>query len=393
MFLRKSQLVPFCQQTIQTQSLSGQEKEVAHLFQRTMLVYGFDQVEIDPYGSVIGTMVGKLPGNTILLDGHMDTVGVADLAQWTQDPFGGTIVDGKIYGRGTTDMKGSLVAMVTAVADFAQDTNRNFAGKLCVSCSVHEECFEGVASKAIVDALHPDLVIIGEPSSHTLKHGQKGRAEIVVETHGVSCHSSQPHKGINAASHMAKLILAIDHLVAPTQPLLGEGVLALTDVVSAPYPGASVIPCYCRATYDRRTLVGETATSVLAPILRVIDQLKTSIPDLNATAYIATDTAQCWTGATVESQRFYPAWLLPPDHPLVTTATAALQHAGIHAPLSHYPFCTNASYFCGEAHIPCIGYGPSLESMAHVVDEYMGIEDLEQAYHGFYALVEKLSQS
>ncbi len=80
------------------------------------------------------------------MDGHIDTVDVIDRDQWTHDPFAAEIEDGKIYGRGTSDMKGSVCAMITAAAQYAEDTGKDFAGTICVSCTVHEECFEGVSS-------------------------------------------------------------------------------------------------------------------------------------------------------------------------------------------------------------------------------------------------------
>ena len=139
------QLIEFCQEAVRIPSYSGQEKGVAEFMKRKMEEYGFDEVIIDKYGSVLGTINGKRPGKTILMDGHIDTVDVIDAPQWKHDPFGGEIVDGRIYGRGTSDMKGSDCAMITAAARYAEKTGKDFAGKICVSCTVHEECFEGVS--------------------------------------------------------------------------------------------------------------------------------------------------------------------------------------------------------------------------------------------------------
>lgn len=114
------QLIEFCQEAVRIPSYSGQEKGVAEFMKRKMEEYGFDEVIIDKYGSVLGTINGKRPGKTILMDGHIDTVDVIDAPQWKHDPFGGEIVDGRIYGRGTSDMKGSDCAMITAAARYAE---------------------------------------------------------------------------------------------------------------------------------------------------------------------------------------------------------------------------------------------------------------------------------
>ena len=198
-------------------------------------------------------------------------------------------------------MKGSVSSMVTAAARYAEATNREFEGSIYASCSVHEECFEGVSVREITRLAKPDYVIIGEATTTSLKIGQRGRAEVVVETTGRSCHSSNPEKGVNAAYHMVELIQEIRKLPSPEQPVLGKGILELTDVISSPYPGASVVPAKCRATFDRRLLVGETEQSVLAPIEEAIARVKARIPELQARVYIAEGEERCWTGETIRA--------------------------------------------------------------------------------------------
>ena len=107
-------LVSLCQEAIRIPSMSGHEKEVAGLLKKTMIDYGFDEVNIDKYGSVLGIIHGSRPGKTVLMDGHIDTVDVIDRDQWSHDPFAAEIDDGSIYCRGTSDMKGlSLIHIST----------------------------------------------------------------------------------------------------------------------------------------------------------------------------------------------------------------------------------------------------------------------------------------
>jgi putative selenium metabolism hydrolase len=385
-------LIEFCRSAIRIPSMSGQEKQVAELMSGTMKEYGFDSVTMDKYGSVLGRVRGKRPGATILLDGHIDTVDVVDRDQWRHDPFGAEIEDGRIYGRGTSDMKGSDTAMITAVADFARDSGHDFAGEICVSCTVHEECFEGIAGREITKAVHPDFVIVGEASTTTVKIGQRGRAEVVVETEGKSCHSSNPEKGINAVYHMARLIEEIRRIKPNEHPVLGKGILELTDIISSPYPGASVVPAVCRATFDRRTLVGEDESVILGQVEEAAARVKKEIPDLKTKIYLAEGSEKCWTGETISAKRYFPAWLIEESNPYVQKALKGLKEAGIEAPVSHFAFCTNASHFCGEAGIPTIGYGPSLESLAHTRDEYIEIEQLTKACRGFYSILAQLTK-
>ena len=381
---RDQQLIAFCQQAVRIPSPSGQEREVAQLMKRKMEEYGFDEVLIDRYGSVLGRMRGRRPGKTILLDGHIDNVDVIDADEWTHDPFGGEIDQGRIYGRGTSDMKGSVTAMISAVAHFAEDSGRDFAGEICVSCTVHEECFEGVSSREITRLAKPDFVIIGEATSTTVKIGQ--------ETEGVSCHSSNPDKGVNAVYHMMAVIEEIRRIIPNEHPILGKGILELTDIISSPYPGASVVPALCRATFDRRTLTGENEAVILGQVEEAIARAREKIPGLKARTYLAEGKEVCWTGEAIAAKRYFPAWLIDEDNEYVQKALAGLKKAGIEAPISHFSFCTNGSHFCGEAGIPCIGYGPSLESLAHVRDEYIEIEQLTKACRGFASILRELTQ-
>lgn len=389
---RGERLIAFCQEAVRIPSPSGGERGVAELMRRKMEEYGFDEVLIDRYGSVLGKICGKRPGRTVLLDGHIDNVDVIDAPRWKHDPFGGEIENGRIYGRGASDMKGGVTAMISAAAHLAEDTGRDFAGTVCVSCTVHEECFEGVSSREITRLVRPDFVIVGEATSTTVKTGQRGRAEVVVETKGVSCHSSNPDKGVNAVYHMMAVIEEIRRIVPNEHPLLGRGILELTDIKSFPYPGSSVVPSLCRATFDRRTLVGEDEDVILGQVEEAVDRARERIPGLEARAYLAEGQASCWTGETISAKRYFPAWVVEEDSELVREALSGLREAGIEAPLSHFAFCTNGSHFCGEAGIPTIGYGPSLESLAHVRDEYIEIEQLTKACRGFESILRRLTR-
>lgn len=376
---------------VRAKSYSGEEKQAVETAKTLFEEYGYDQVEIDAYGSVSGVIQGKLPGPTILIDSHIDTVPVPDPSVWTQDPWGGKVVDGKLYGRGTSDMKGALGTALVACADYAKANGRNFRGRLVVTGVVYEELFEGIAARALSARWKPDFVIIGEASELNLKRAQRGRAEVVVETFGVPAHSANPHKGVNAVYKMAKAILEIQKLVPGEQEVLGKGILELTDILSTPYPGASVVPSLCRATFDRRLLVGETPESVLAPIQAVLDRLAAEDPTFKAKVSLAEATLVCHTGAQIGGQRFFPGWRFGDDEPWVQAALGALQKAGVPSELDQYSFCTNASHYAGEAGIRTLGFGPSRENLAHTIDEHVELTQLEAGWKGYQALAQALS--
>lgn len=387
---KKEKLIKLCQDIIKIQSYSGNEGNMVKCLEENMKDIGFDEVIVDKYGSIIGKIKGNLPGNKVLFDAHIDTVPVENIEDWKHDPFGAEICEDKIYGRGTSDMKGSLAAMIIAAEYFAKDNNRNFPGEIYIAGVVHEECFEGVAARNISELIKPDYVVIGEASELNLKIGQRGRAEIVVETFGVPAHSANPEKGINAVYSISKIINKLQEIKYEEDEFLGKGILELTDIKSSPYPGASVVPSYCKATYDRRLLVGENKEGVLEPIVKLIEELKNESPNINYKVSYAKGTEKCHTGGIIEGERFFPAWCYKEDEMFVQKTFKGLCDIGLNPEITNYSFCTNGSHYAGEANIKTIGFGPSKENIAHTIDEYIEIEQLAGACEGYYKIMETL---
>lgn len=379
-------LITLTQDLIRIPSPSAGEEPIVTFIRETMENLGYDEIFVDEVGSVTGSIFGKRAGLNLLLDCHIDTVGVDNPDSWHVDPFGATLHEGRIYGRGAADMKGAAAAMIRAVARFKEIHGDDFAGSVSVSCTVCEECFEGYAARSIAERTHADVVIIGEASELNLKRGQRGRAEITLTTYGTSCHSSSPASGTNAIEAMSRILPKILSLPVPSCPILGQGILVATDIISNPYPGRSVIPDRCTVTFDRRLLVGESQEAVLAPLEAVI----ASCPSVKASVGFTTGRMESYTGHPIEALRYFGAWLMDDDHPVVRQSLEALNTHGIPATLSHYRFCTNASCYAASLGIPAIGFGPGSEEMAHTANEYITVEELETAYHGYLILIETL---
>lgn len=387
---REQAVIHLCQKLVQLQSYSGEEGGVAGELADFFRVRGFDEVTINEYGCVIACVHGKRPGPKILFDGHIDTVPVTNEEEWIYPPFGGELHDGKIYGRGTSDMKGAVAAMACAIADFAQDTGRDFSGSLYLAGVVHEECFEGVAARSISAEVRPDYVVIGEASELNVKIGQRGRGELRLEVFGKPAHSANPEKGINAVYKIARVIEEIRKLKPTEHPVLGKGILELTDIKSSPYPGASVVPEYCMATYDRRLLVGETKETVLAPLQALLDRMMVEDPKLRAKVSFARGEEQCYTGSKIEGERFFPGWLYQPDASFVQAVVDQLKSKGFSPEITQYNFCTNGSHYAGEAGIKTIGLGPSRENLAHTINESIEVDQLTKAAECYYAVMQAL---
>lgn len=387
---REYKVIELTQKLIQQRSYSGEESNVAKELEKFFKDNGFTDVQVDKYGNIIGHIKGNKEGKKILFDGHMDTVPVTDEKAWEYPPFAAEIHDGKIHGRGSTDMKGALAAMSNAAANFLEDTKGDFAGDIYVAGVVHEECFEGVGARSISDIVNPDVVVIGEASQLNVKIGQRGRAEIKLEVFGKPAHSANPEKGINAVYKICKIIEKIRKLEPTHNSVLGDGILELTDVKSSPYPGASVVPEYCSATYDRRLLVGETLESVLKPIQKLVDRMMKEDPELKAKVSYAVGEEKCYTGNKISGERFFPGWLFDKEESFVQDTVKELNNMGYKPEITQYNFCTNGSHYAGEKNIKTFGLGPSRENLAHTLNEYIEIDQLAKVTDCYYGVMKAL---
>jgi putative selenium metabolism hydrolase len=378
--MNTDKLVEFARELVQRPSLSCQEGNVAERVAEEMRILGYDRVHMDANGSVVGVVEGREGGKTLLLDAHTDTVDVTGGVPWTLDPFSGKVEGGYLHGRGSSDMKGALAAMVHAGSTV--DRSR-IQGRVVVCASPMEEVLEGVALQAVMEEYHPDFVVIGESTDLNLARGGRGRAELHLETVGVPTHSSAPHLGRNAVLDMMRVVREMEGIPLREDPLMGPAILALTEISSEPFPANSVIPSICRVTVDRRTLPGEGEEDVLGAITGLPSA---SGADLRAT--IGVGEYSTFTGTVLRKKKFFPAWLFPEDDWFVTRAGRGLSEAGLAPTLGAYRFCTNAAYSAGEAGVPTVGFGPGKETDAHMVDERLRLEDLASAARGYRGIME-----
>jgi len=218
-----------------------------------------------------------------------------------------------------------------------------------------------------------------------LSRGGRGRAEVHLETIGRPSHSSAPHLGHNAVLDMMRVVQAVETIELPEDAFMGPAILALTDIISDPYPGHSVIPSICRVTYDRRLLPGETAKDVLDAITSL-----SPLQGIRLNAAIGIGEYTTYTGKAMRQEKFFPAWALPEQDAYVQTALAGLRAAGLQPQVSAYRFCTNAAYSSGVAGVPTIGFGPATEADAHMIDERLRIEDLLAASRGYRGIIDAI---
>lgn len=385
---RRNDLIHMCRELLRRPSVSGREGDVARYVAETMRSLGYDSVIVDSYGNVVGRMVFSGEGERMLCTAQMDHVDAGDAAEWSKYPFGAFIENCRIYGRAASDQKGALSAMIMAGAFLKADKGRFLKGELAIAAAVHQETFESVASQAIGDYVNPTCVIAGEASGLYLERGQRGLAEIRMDTFGKMTHSSHPEFGVNAAETMNDLLSFLKReFVPPRESFLGEGVLVLTSLFTTPVSNSGAVPEKCTAIFDRRLLQGETMEGVARDLEKIIEKAAAVTPGLRALVSFPVMEDRCYTGAPIRGNHFAPAWVLPHDSPYLQTLSRALADSGLPSKISSRPgFGTNGCYYAVNRKLPTVIYGPSGRELAHGVDEYIEIDELLGACEGYYAM-------
>lgn len=352
-----------------------------------MQALGYDEALVDGAGNAVGRIGTGSP--VVLIDCHVDTVPLHSIDRWTHDPLGAEVVDDRLYGLGSADMKASAAASIYGVAQLASMRDQ-LQGTVWVVSSIAEEMMEGTVLASTFDACNPDVAIIGEPTELRLAIGQRGRAKIEVDVVGEACHAGHPETGINAVECMADLIGAVARIEHPIHPMLGARSITCIDVHSEPYPSVSMVPGFCRARFDARFGPDETEESLVALIngqRHVWDRLDRQ-PDIDTHVYKA--EFETYTGRRYEVAEFAAAWFTPTDSPLVQRCLAALAAAGLPSETTTYGFCTNGSLTAGERGVPTVGYGVGQEEEAHTVDESIPVPNLFAAARGYAAMTAAL---
>ncbi len=412
---KKSDVSPavlLAQKLIKQKSLSGQEKPVVQICIQEASKLGFDKASSDKMGNFIGKIkVGDGKGKKVVLSGHLDTVN-ADPSHWDPKtpPHGAAIKDNRLYGRGASDMKGAFAAMFCAAASLKSLDPKKFSGEIYVVGTVVEELFEGVCFLEALKKIHPDHIIIGEASECRLNIAQRGRGEIAISSFGRSTHASVGRTTVNPIEQVASVIEAF-HVWYRSEavPLLGKRNIVPTDI-KIPVGGGggvdgrggnSTVPNRLDLTYDVRTLPGDTEESILQLVRGNLEPVISQAKKLSAAFQeplieYAKDECTTYTGVRIKQNKFAPAWQTSPDAEIVVKAKRGLQKAKIPVEIGAYSFCTDGSavvkyrglYPDKECQI--IGFGPSLECMAHITNEYIEISQMQKAFQGYAAIVSEL---
>ena len=361
----KEDMSTFLREIIAIPCESCNEEAKILRIKKEMEKVGFDKIEIDPMGNILG-YIGK-GSHLIAMDGHVDTVGVGDPNLWNYNPYEGDEDEEIILGRGASDQGGGIAAMVYA-GKIIKDLDLEDDYTLLVACTVQEEDCDGLCWQYIIkeDNVKPEFVVITEPTGCNINRGHRGRMEIKISTTGLSCHGSAPERGENAIFKMAPILNELKDLDDKIidNDFLGKGTLTVSEIFYSS-PSRCAVPDGCSISIDRRLTYGETYESALEQI-RTLPSVKKAKAKVEMYDYKKTS----YTGLLYKTTSFFPTWLIPEEHEVCQTLVDTYQMLFKNDPIvDKWTFSTNGVSIMGRYDIPCIGFGPGREDEAHSTNE------------------------
>jgi acetylornithine deacetylase/succinyl-diaminopimelate desuccinylase family protein len=308
---------------------------------------------------IVATLEGGGDGRRLLFGGHLDTVPIGD--GWTRDPFGGKVDEGRLYGRGASDMKGGIAGFLVALRLLADERDR-WRGTIVCHLVPDEEPGGQLGAELLLQRglLRGDAAVIAEPSELTVYRAQKGNLFAALRLTGRGAHGSMPERGDNAISKAARLVVDLEERLRPRlaerrHDLLGSATLSIGTIHGG--RRTNVVPDECVVTVDRRVLPGESLDEACRELEAFVD----------GRAEIAYEHV----GASFETAA---------DHWLVEAAQRAVTEVrGRAMPLGGLVGSSDARFYADGAGIPTILLGPGSMEQAHVPDEWVDVELLERS--------------
>lgn len=340
------------------------ERAVATLLADTLQAWGFtvDLIEALPgRPNVLARIGGGHGGFSLLLNGHLDTVGVEGM---THDPFAPTERDGRLYGRGSTDMKAGIAAMCAAAARAAAADE--LGGEVIITAVIDEE-YASHGTRALLDlGVRAHAAIVTEPTRLAICPAHRGFAWADVTVEGRAAHGSRYDVGVDAITHAGLLLAELDvHqrevLTQRTHPLLGHASLHAGTISGG--IGISTYPDRCTVSLERRTLPGERGADFFEEIAAAAARVRARVPSFAATV----------TPGLVQEPNDVPR-----DHAIVESLLAACAASGHDAPIAGLSCWTDAALL-SAAGIPAVCFGPGDIALAHAAEEYVQVDEIARA--------------
>ncbi|MBC8106418.1 MAG: YgeY family selenium metabolism-linked hydrolase [Anaerolineae bacterium] len=390
-------MVAFLRELIAIKGTSGHEKPVIERIRAEVEKLGSaDKIWVDGLGNLL-VQIGSGP-RLIAMDAHIDTVGVGNPSEWAHDPYKGKEENGIIYGRGAGDQRGAVPAMVYATRIIKDLNLQSEEWSLLLTFTVMEEDCDGLCWQYIVNdgKIRPECVVITDSTNCRIYRGQRGRMEIGITALGKSCHGSMPEKGDNAIYKIARVVREIEklHKRLKKDKFLGNGTVTVS-YIDCQTPSRCAVPGAAYIQLDRRLTTGETKELALREVKDAVKRAGVS-----AKVELLKYAQPAYTGLVYETDKYFPTWVEDENAPQVQAVIEAHKNLfGKKAPVSRWTFSTNGVAISGMFGIPCVGFGPAREDVAHTVNDSVPIEHLTRcaamyaAFPGTYCAIPRVSQT
>jgi putative selenium metabolism hydrolase len=365
----KNNLLNFLADIVSIESITCNEEKVVNRVKKEMEFLGYDEIISDSFGNIIGR-IGNGP-KILVFDAHLDVVDVTG-QDWDTDPFKATVIDGKMFGRGTIDDKGPFACTLYA-GKLIKDLKLADEYTVYVVGSIVEEECEGLALGAFLEEYQiiPDQVVIAESSGLEICRGHKGRAQITATFKGESVHASMHHDGVNpleTALPFLEGLIDFDKRI-PEDEKLGMGHITAVDTRCESL-SLSSLPTSTKVIMDRRTTTLDNYESLINDLKKLPngDKCLLEYAVWNDTGY---------KGNSISGEEYFPAWILNESHPLIQSGIKAYKELFKKDPVvTTWGFSTNGNYTMGKNNFPTIGFGPGEMALCHLANEHVVLEDL-----------------
>lgn len=368
--IQEDEVVGLCRDLVRFKSINppGNELEIAEYVADILREAGLT-VEMVPHTPTRASVLARLKGSgdapALLYTGHLDVVPVG-AEEWPHDPFEGEVVEGKLWGRGSSDMKGGDAAMIVATKILAA-ANLPLKGDLILAFTAGEEGEQLGATELAtrLESVPVQAVVVAEPSYNDVYVAEKGAFWLKITTHGKTAHGSMPHLGQNAIMMMVALLSELDSLAVPydEHPLLGDFTRSINTIAGG--VKTNVVPDQCEVTIDQRTVPGQDHGAILRQVEEFITDLGQRLPDFRASVEVINDRIPVASSPEEPAvQRFYDV------------VAEVVGERPVPKGVNYY---TDGVVFAPALKAPMIICGPGDAKLAHQPNEYVEVAKLVEA--------------
>ena len=386
---KKDEIIDFTRILVKelSETPPGNEVAVSNLIKSKAKEWNLPDPEIwakkENRPNLIFKLKGTNSGKILVLNSHIDTKPIGDISKWTVNPLEPQIIDGRLYGRGSTDMKGCAASMITTLWAI-NNSGLDFNGDLILALTADEEGGSAFGAKVLIEKeLKADAILIGEPSGinsnfDTLGLACRGALLAKIIVHGTQMHSSlsdQTHC-INASVKMAEVMVEFSknlkgklhykpHFLYPNGPTINPGVILEGGIFYGVVPGVAGFG------FDLRVIPGMTFEGVKRDIENFLSDLMKKDKDLDVELVLEKPPLNTWI----------PAAEIDKDHPIVKACRESTKIIkGFEPELIGVPFGTDGCFLANELNIPTISsFGPGFIKLAHGPDEYIDVDSIIDA--------------